>query len=396
MKKLRLVSLFSGYDAQSLALKYLGIDFEHYKTCEWAVKSIQACKDLHFKEDKTDYSKELSKEELIDWLTEKGISADYNKPMTREQIKRLGEIKLRTIYNNIKATHNLVNISQVKGKDLEITDKDNYEYILTYSFPCQDLSLAGKRAGMSAESETRSSLLWQVGRILRECKELECLPDILLMENVPQVHGKKNIEDFKLWIECLNELGYKSVWKDLNTKNFRIPQNRNRCFMVSLLDKDRKFKMPEDLGLNLRLKDILEKEVDEKYYLSDKAINGVLNTSFESGKLENRLPKNDISPTVLARDYKDPKLVQDEIGLNQVGQIYPNSGNPQAGRIYDDNGLSPCLDTCEGGNRMPKITEEDELKRKLSNRLIENNLVKPTDIVDVSYSNTRLKELEEG
>ena len=136
MKKIRLIELFSGYSSQSLALKYLGIDFEHYKTCEWAVKSIQACKDLHFKEDKTDYSKELSKEELIDWLTEKGISADYNQPMTREKIKRLGETKLRTIYNNIKATHNLVNISQVKGGDLGIESRDKYEYIVTYSYPC--------------------------------------------------------------------------------------------------------------------------------------------------------------------------------------------------------------------------------------------------------------------
>lgn len=140
MKKLRLVSLFSGYDAQSLALKYLGIDFEHYKTCEWAVKSIQACKDLHFKEDNKDYSKEKTKEEILDYLYEKGISADYNKPMAREQIKRLGEEKIRKIYNNIQATHDLVNISQVKGGDLGIEDRDKYEYIVTYSYPCPRLA----------------------------------------------------------------------------------------------------------------------------------------------------------------------------------------------------------------------------------------------------------------
>lgn len=140
MKKLRLVSLFSGYDAQSLALKYLGMDFEHYKTCEWAVKSIQACKDLHFKEDNKDYSKDKTKEEILDYLYEKGISADYNKPMAREQIKRLGEEKIRKIYNNIQATHDLVNISQVKGGDLGIEDRDKYEYIVTYSYPCPRLA----------------------------------------------------------------------------------------------------------------------------------------------------------------------------------------------------------------------------------------------------------------
>ena len=140
-KKVRMITLFSGYDSQCLAMKYLGIDYEHYKTCEWAVKSIQALKDIHFENDDNDYSKELNVEQVKDYLFNKGISSNYNEPMTREQINRLNEKQARTIYNNIKATHNLVNIQQVKGSDLEISDKDKYEYIMTYSFPCQDLSL---------------------------------------------------------------------------------------------------------------------------------------------------------------------------------------------------------------------------------------------------------------
>lgn len=139
--KIRMITLFSGYDSQCLAMKYLGVNYEHWKTCEWAVKSIQALKDIHFETDNTDYSKELSKEELQEWLFNKGISSNYNEPMNKQQIDRLNENQLRTIYNNIKATHNLVNIQQVKGSDLEISSKDKYEYILTYSFPCQDLSL---------------------------------------------------------------------------------------------------------------------------------------------------------------------------------------------------------------------------------------------------------------
>jgi hypothetical protein len=130
-----LITLFSGYDSQALALKYLGINFEHYKTCEWAIKSIQALKDLHFSNDNTDYSKDYSKENLVEWLTQKGISADYSNPMTYTQIKRLGEKKLRQIYNNIVATKNLVNIQQVGGVDLGITNRDKFEYLLTYSFP---------------------------------------------------------------------------------------------------------------------------------------------------------------------------------------------------------------------------------------------------------------------
>lgn len=138
-KPIRLIEFFAGYGSQALALKYLGVEFEHWKTCEWAVKSIQAYKDIHFTNET--YECNLSKEELVDYLYNKGISSNYNEPMTLEQIKRLNEDKLRTIFNNIVATNNLVNIQQVKGVDLEISDTDKYEYILTYSFPCQDLSL---------------------------------------------------------------------------------------------------------------------------------------------------------------------------------------------------------------------------------------------------------------
>lgn len=135
-KPIRLIELFSGYGSQALALKYLGVSFEHWKTCEWAIKSIQAYKDIHFTNDNNDYSLNLSKEQLIEYLNNKGISVNYNSPMSYEQIKRLGEDKLRTIYNNIKSTHNLVNIQQVKGEDLQIVDIDKYDYIMTYSFPC--------------------------------------------------------------------------------------------------------------------------------------------------------------------------------------------------------------------------------------------------------------------
>ena len=134
-KPIRLIECFAGYGSQALALKYLGVPFEHHRICEWAVPSIQAYKDAHFTDDNRDYSKDLTKEEVINYIYNKGISMDYNQPMKLEQIKRLGEEQVRTIYNNIVATNNLVNIQQVKGCDLGITNKDEYEYILTYSFP---------------------------------------------------------------------------------------------------------------------------------------------------------------------------------------------------------------------------------------------------------------------
>ena len=271
-KPIRLIEMFAGYGSQALALKYLGVQFEHWKICEWAVKSIQAYKDIHFGNDNTDYSKDYTKEQVIEYLTNKGISADYNKPMTMDQIKRLPETQLRTIYNNIKATHNLVNIQQVKASDLEITDTNKYCYIMTYSFPCQDLSLAGNRALMS-DTSTRSGLLWEVERILDECKEK---PQVLLMENVPQVHGEGATEDFKKWQLKLEELGYKNYWQDLIATDYGIPQTRNRCFMVSILG-DYSYQFPPKQELKLRLKDMLEDNVDEKYYLSDKQIESLEN-----------------------------------------------------------------------------------------------------------------------
>ena len=315
-KPIRLISLFSGYDSQALALKYLNVNFKHYKTCEWAVKSIQALKDLHFKDDITDYSKNLTQDEIIDYLTSKGISANYNEPMTRGQIKRLGEQKQRQIYNNIKASHNLVNIQQAKASDLEIVDVDKYCYLMTYSFPCQDLSKAGLSKGMEKGSGTRSGMLWEVERILDEC---ENLPQILLMENVPDVIGSKNIIHFAKWLEKLEKLGYHCYWQVLNAKDFGVPQNRERCFMVSLLG-DYLYEFPKKQKLEIRLKDILEKEVDEKYYLSSKAIEGSLKTNFASSKC-----------------VVEPQLM--ELTQNQ----------PQGYRVYDTEGISVSLVANGGG-----------------------------------------------
>lgn len=270
--KIRLLEFFSGYGSQALALKHLGVDFEHWKTCEWAIKSIQAYKDIHFI-DKT-YDSKLTKDEYVDYLFKKGISSNYNEPMTYEQIKRMNEKQLKIIYDNIQVTNNLVNIQQVKGKDLEIVDTDKYDYILTYSFPCQDLSLAGKGKGMK-DTSTRSGMLWEVERILKECKELGNLPQVLLMENVPQIHSEDNLKDFYKWQETLDNLGYTSYVKDLIATDYGIPQTRNRCFMVSVLG-NYNYTFPKSILLRLKLKDLLEDNVNEKYFLSDKVTKKIL------------------------------------------------------------------------------------------------------------------------
>lgn len=297
-KPIRLIELFAGYGSQSLALKYLKVPFEHWKICEWAVKSIQAYKDLHFGDDTCDYSKAYSVDELIEMLLAKGISADYNAPMTREQIKRMGEQKIRTVYNNIIATNNLVSVCNAHAQDFEIQDTEKYTYILTYSFPCQDLSKAGNGAGMAKGSGTRSGMLWEVERILDECNGN--LPQILLMENVPDVIGANNVKHFAQWVKKLEQLGYTSKWQCLNAKDYGVPQNRDRCFMVSWLG-NHYYDFPTPIKLEKRLKDVLETNVDEKYYLNDDTIERISKWKSQQQPLDHILNDNSCSPCLTAR-----------------------------------------------------------------------------------------------
>ena len=130
---------------------------------------------------------------------------------------------------------------------------------------CQDLSLAGQRKGM--DSGTRSGLLWEVERILNEC---EHKPQILLMENVPQIHSDKDMPNFRKWMIALENMGYNNYWADMNASDYGMPQNRNRCFMVSILGHEFNYKFPTPFTREIKLSDLLEKQVDEKYYLSEK------------------------------------------------------------------------------------------------------------------------------
>lgn len=226
-KPIRLIELFGGIGCQAMALENLGADFEHYRLCEFDKFAVASYNAIH--------NTSFQPSDIRDWC----------------------------------------------GKDLEIVDKDKYFYLLTYSFPCQDLSLAGYGKGADEGSGTRSSLLWEVLRLLNESAEL---PQILLMENVTQVHGKKNIDNWDKLLKQLEDLGYSNYWQDLNAKNYGIPQSRNRTFMVSLLGEEEVYKFPEPIPLTQTLKDRLEPAVDEKYYLSDEAVEKMIASTYESQK----------------------------------------------------------------------------------------------------------------
>lgn len=296
-KPIRLIELFAGIGSQFKALKVLTQNVESYKICEWAYNSYCSYNAIHIKDYK-DYSNGLTKEQLIKKV--KGTSLNYNEPLTDKQLASKPLEWLKNAYNNIVATHNLVNIMEIHGKDLEIVDTDKFEYIMTYSFPCQDLSLAGKRLGMGVSQKqggTRSGLLWEVERIL---DELENKPQILLMENVPEVIGEKNIDDFHKWENKLEQLGYKNYVEILNAKDYGIPQNRKRCFMVSVLG-EYAYNFAEKQKLHLKLKDMLEEQVDEKYYLSKKQINQISQWNSYENPLDHVMGQESISPTITTR-----------------------------------------------------------------------------------------------
>ena len=234
---------------------------------------------------------------------------------------------------------------------------------------CQDLSLAGARKGMS-DTSTRSGMLWEVERILTECSELGGLPEVLLMENVIQVHGEGAIEDFNKWQLRLEELGYKNYWQDMIATDYGIPQTRNRTFMVSILG-DYNYTFPKPIPLKLKLKDMLEDNVDEKYFLSEKMIQGMINTKFHQYQLENRLQDVggcidtltcatgercphciEVSPKLLIKNATKKGYLEAEVGdgIDISGRMEYHRGTVQKNK-------SQSL-TCGGGNNIGVVVND--------------------------------------
>ena len=150
----------------------------------------------------------------------------------------------------------------------------------TYSFPCQDISVAGKGAGI--KEGTRSGLLFEVERLLIQAAEDGTLPKYLLLENVKNLVSKKFKADFDRWLSFLSSLGYTNYWQILNAKDYGIPQNRERVFCVSIRGDHTPFVFPEKQELKLRLRDMIDEVVDEKYYLKESTIRSIINSTFNS------------------------------------------------------------------------------------------------------------------
>lgn len=169
---------------------------------------------------------------------------------------------------------------------------------------------------MAKGSGTRSGLLWEVERLLNE---VENLPQVLLMENVPQVHGEANMAHFIDWIDFLKSKGYSSYWQDLNAKDYGVAQNRDRCFMVSILG-DWNYKFPQPIPLTKTMKDYLEDEVDEKYYINNEKAHKLIGKLIEDG--------------MIPRQYLS--------SINELGFIERGTGKHQSNIVYGSNGICPC------------------------------------------------------
>lgn len=282
---MKVLSLFSGIGAFEKALENLNIDFDLINYCE------------------------------IDKFASHAYSAIHN----------------------VSEDKNLWDVSKIETKDLKDFD------ILTWGFPCQDVSIAGNQKGIKVG--TRSGLYYEGYRILKDK-----LPKYSIIENVKNLTSKKFKDTLDFILKDLSDLGYRNYLEVLNAKNFGVPQNRDRVFIVSILGDDY-FEFPEGEELGIRLYDILEDSVDEKYYISEDRVKNLLLTnnmqqkSFPKNKeikiakaLNSREYRNsgwkNISPTLKARGYKDPNVVAipcltpDRLIKRQNGRRFKTNGEP--------------------------------------------------------------------
>ena len=218
----------------------------------------------------------------------------------------------------------------------------------TYSFPCQDISVAGHGAGI--KEGTRSGLLLEVERLLKIAAEKGTLLKYLLLENVKNLVSKKFKADFDSWLSFLSSLGYTNYWQVLNAKDYGIPQHRERVFCVSIRGEHTAFVFPEKRELTLRLKDMIDEHVDEKYYLKESTIRSIVTSKFNSRRDSIRRP-SDYAYCLRARDCYEPQCVQ-------VGEVVGDKWekmHEMSRRVYEPNGLSPTVHCAGGGNTEPKI-----------------------------------------
>lgn len=315
-KKIRLIELFAGIGSQAMALRDLGADFEHYRVVEFDKYAIKSYNAIH--------------------------GTDFQ----------------------------TMDITKIKGADLGIEDVKHFTYLLTYSFPCQDLSVAGKMKGMSKGDNTRSGLLWEVERLLNECDEL---PQVLLMENVPQVHSQDNMPDFQKWIDFLASKGYSNYWQDLNARDYGVAQNRDRCFMVSILG-EYNYKFPKPVPLNKTMKDYSEDNVENKYYITSEKAKNLIDTLILDGKIPT---DRQTDRATIDLCTNNPRII-DKANCIKASKQVENVviGGMQDHQSIKTDGVCTCLTSSmgTGGGYIPMVVEKSVVAYDEQNKYIREDV----------------------
>lgn len=376
--KIRLFDSFAGIGALHKALKNIGVEIELVGMSEIDVDAIISYSGVHKINNKI--INFPTKEDMVKYLEDRNIGYDFKKGKNKAKSLRID--KLKKVYEASVLLKNYGDISIIDPNELPDFD------LFNFSFPCTDISVSGKQKGFIDENgdKTRSGLYVDGIRVIKAKK-----PSYIMIENVKNLISKKFINDFEAIVDELKEIGYntyvlindKEKYKCLNAKNFGIPQNRERIFVIGIREdidnKQMKFNEGKDYGY--RLKDILQSQVDNKYYLSEEIQNrfkfsnknnsnqnelniiGSTAPDFRTiGQRDLTYGDNGVMSTLTATDYKQPKQI---LEMNRLGGVFDtDKSKHQAGSVWDKEGVSPTLDTMQGGYRQPCIITEGEIDKE--------------------------------
>lgn len=381
LNQCNLVELFSGIGSQAKALKNLGVKVNTLGSSEWDVHAIAAYDVIHNSpEIPTDIQK-MTKQELLDLLKKYTFSNSGKAPLEFKFLRTYSTDVLKRIYTSVRRNKNFVDITKLEGTMLP----GNVD-ILTYSFPCQDLSNVGAfhgyNKGIDKDSGSRSSLLWQVGRILTEMKDAQRgLPRFLLLENVPTLLSQRHFDNFKTWIADLEDLGYVSQYYQLNASAFGLPQNRPRLLMISVFvgNNEEEKQLVLDYFKEKNEADIIQDYKESKYY-HRYTVEELLRTNYENKKIFEEAVGCTPNDTVSRRKIWDenPQIVLPGNVLNPEIQVVrtittKQDRNPNSGNLYFESKI-------EGRSKFRYLTPRecmlfmgftDEDFRRLKNNNVE-------------------------
>lgn len=278
-------------------------------------------------------------------------------------------------YCAIHKVDNKLNLNDITEIDIEKLPTSGID-IITHGSPCQDFSMAGLQAGGDIGTGTRSSLMWNSVAIIKHVK-----PKFVVWENVKNVLSKKHKHNFEKYLKSLEDIGYNNYYQVLNAKDYGIPQNRERIFVISIrkdIDKGN-FKFPEKQTLQLKLKDLLDDEVDEKFYLKDSQIERIKNSTFMQEK--KRIQDKEYCDTLLARDWKDPKCIR-TCKNNQSENVEDIKLKGAYGRNYGSKGkieneVCSTLQAAMGnsGGNVPLVKEDSYIEKKYKDFFDKNGYI---------------------